>query len=413
MSADNTVRSEISACISNSKANVCPFTVRLAWHASGTFDKSDDTPQKGGSDGATMRFDPEISHGANAGLKTMQQILEPVKQKFPDLSYADIWTLAGVQSIKLMGGPNIPFGFGRTDDKDGSTCPLDGRLPDAAQGADHLREVFHRMGFSDKDIVALSGGHTVGSCHETRSGFDGPWTSDPVQFDNEYFRNLLEIEWEPREWDGPLQYTDPSGKLMMLPTDLALTKDEVFRKYVELYSTDKEAFFADFASAFGKLIALGCPAECQPGATSKTSATTESVEDTYFRDCAMHGNLIRMKEITGSPNPNTKEKFSLRTPLHKACYFGHSNIVEYLLECGANVDAIDVEGDTPLHDACKLDHVECVKLLVEAGASTSIKNKMGQTPYDLAKSVGTSEVVDLLPAQQGSSRNVFTACFQK
>ena len=85
------------------------------------------------------------------------------------------------------------------------------------------------MGFSDKDIVALSGGHTVGSCHETRSGFDGPWTSDPVQFDNEYFRNLLDIEWEPRDWDGPLQYTDPSGKLMMLPTDLALTKDEVFR----------------------------------------------------------------------------------------------------------------------------------------------------------------------------------------
>ena len=70
----------------------------------------------------------------------------------------------------------------------------------------------------------------------------------------------------------------------------------------------------------------------------------------------MHGNLIRMKEITGSPNPNTKEKFSLRTPLHKACYFGHSNIVEYLLECGADVDAIDVEGDTPIHIAAQEDH---------------------------------------------------------
>lgn len=28
-------------------------------------------------------------------------------------------------------------------------------------GADHLREVFGRMGLSDKDIVALSGGHTL------------------------------------------------------------------------------------------------------------------------------------------------------------------------------------------------------------------------------------------------------------
>ena len=127
----------------------------------------------------------------------------------------------------------------------------------------------------------------------------------------------------------------------------------------------------------------------------------------------MHGNLIRMKEITGSPYPNTKEKFSLRTPLHKACYFGHSHIVKYLLECGADVDAIDVEGDTPLHDSCKLDHVECVKLLVDASAVTSTKNKMGQTPYDLAKSLGTSEIVDLLPTKQESSRNVFTSCFRK
>lgn len=267
------------------------------------------------------------------------------------------------------------------------------------------------MGFSDKDIVALSGGHTVGSCHETRSGFDGPWTSDPVQFDNEYFRNLLEIEWEPREWDGPLQYTDPSGKLMMLPTDIALTKDEEFMKYVQLYSADKETFFKDFASAFGKLIALGCPAECQPGAAPKSSM--ERVEDSYFRECAMHGNLIRMKEITGSPNPNSKEQFSLRTPLHKACYFGHSQIVEYLLECGADVNAIDVEGDTPLHDCCKLNHVECAKLLLDAGAVTSTKNKMGQSPSDLAKFLGMSEVEDLFPTKQQSSRGVFSACFQK
>lgn len=28
-------------------------------------------------------------------------------------------------------------------------------------GASHLRDVFYRMGLSDKDIVALSGGHTL------------------------------------------------------------------------------------------------------------------------------------------------------------------------------------------------------------------------------------------------------------
>jgi catalase (peroxidase I) len=235
--------------------------MRLAWHASGTYDASDSS---GGSNGATMRFEPEISDGANAGLLKMQNILEPVKAKFPELSYADLWTLAGVQSVKLMGGPTVPFAFGRSDEADGATCPMNGRLPDAAQGAAHLRDVFYRMGFDDKDIVALSGAHTVGSCHKDRSGFDGPWTSNPVKFDNEYFTNLSDLKWTVREGDGPLQYTDPSGKLMMLPTDMCLLEDEIFAKYVKVYASDEKVFFEDFAAAFGKLIALGCPAGVQP-----------------------------------------------------------------------------------------------------------------------------------------------------
>ena len=41
-----------------------PVFVRLAWHASGTFEQFGNT---GGSNGATMRFAPECNHGANAG----------------------------------------------------------------------------------------------------------------------------------------------------------------------------------------------------------------------------------------------------------------------------------------------------------------------------------------------------------
>ncbi len=53
-----------------------PVLVRLAWHASGTYDKETGT---GGSNGATMRFSPEGGHGANAGLKNARDFLEPVK----------------------------------------------------------------------------------------------------------------------------------------------------------------------------------------------------------------------------------------------------------------------------------------------------------------------------------------------
>lgn len=56
-----------------------PVLVRLAWHASGTYDKETGT---GGSNGATMRFAPESDHGANAGLKAARDFLEPVKGEY-------------------------------------------------------------------------------------------------------------------------------------------------------------------------------------------------------------------------------------------------------------------------------------------------------------------------------------------
>jgi catalase (peroxidase I) len=53
---------EIKSKIITTSANACPMAVRLAWHASGTFDKNDNT---GGSNGATMRFEPESTDDAN------------------------------------------------------------------------------------------------------------------------------------------------------------------------------------------------------------------------------------------------------------------------------------------------------------------------------------------------------------
>jgi cytochrome c peroxidase len=60
-----------------------PVLLRLAWHASGTYDKETGT---GGSNGATMRFAPESDHGANAGLKAAREFLDPVKSRFGSLS---------------------------------------------------------------------------------------------------------------------------------------------------------------------------------------------------------------------------------------------------------------------------------------------------------------------------------------
>jgi len=232
-----------------------PVLVRLAWHAAGTFDKQSST---GGSNGGTIRFNPEASHGANAGLKVARDLLEPIKQQFPGITYADLYTLAGVVAIEELGGPKVPWRPGRTDAADGKSCPPDGRLPDASKAHDHVRQVFGRMGFNDQEMVALIGAHALGRCHTDLSGYDGPWTNAPTTFSNEYFRLLLEEKWVPRNWKGPRQFEDAKTKtLMMLPADIALVQDPGFKKYVELYAKDGERFKKDFAAAFGKLLELG------------------------------------------------------------------------------------------------------------------------------------------------------------
>mmetsp|Transcript_13006 Transcript_13006/g.21302 ORF Transcript_13006/g.21302 Transcript_13006/m.21302 type:complete len:312 (+) Transcript_13006:122-1057(+) len=231
-----------------------PVLVRLAWHASGTYDKHTHT---GGSNGATMRFPPESEYRANAGLKNSRLFLEPIKDQFPWITYADLWTLAGCVAIESMGGPVIPWRPGRTDALSGLRAPPDGRLPDASKGSNHVRNIFGRMGFSDREMVALIGAHSIGRCHRNRSGYVGPWTPYPTMFSNAYFVELMEIEWTELDWNGPRQFVDPTNQLMMLPTDISLMQDSKFKSIVAMYASDKNTFFDDFAAAFGKLLELG------------------------------------------------------------------------------------------------------------------------------------------------------------
>merc|ERR1712093_570928 len=180
-----------------------------------------------------MRYEAEGGDPANAGLQHARVFLEPVKAKHPWITYADLWTLAGVVVIKEMGGPSIPWQGGRTDYVDDGKLPPRGRLPDATQGYDHLRRIFYRMGFNDQEIVALSGAHNLGRCHSDRSGFENG-IEQFVHYDD-----------------------DSETELMMLPTDMALRQDKIFLKYVEQYATNKDLFFADFTKVFAKLLELG------------------------------------------------------------------------------------------------------------------------------------------------------------
>ncbi|XP_008808406.1 probable L-ascorbate peroxidase 4, peroxisomal [Phoenix dactylifera] len=234
--------------------NCAPIMLRLAWHDAGTYDVNTKT---GGPNGS-IRHEEEYTHGSNAGLKIAIDLCEPVKAKHPKITYADLYQLAGVVAVEVTGGPTVDFVPGR---RDSSVCPKEGRLPNAKQGAPHLREIFYRMGLSDKDIVALSGGHTLGRAHPERSGFEGAWTNEPLKFDNSYFVELLKGEAEG---------------LLKLPTDKALLEDPEFRRYVELYAKEEDLFFKDYAESHKKLSELGFTPR-RTGSATKADAKTSVV----------------------------------------------------------------------------------------------------------------------------------------
>ncbi|XP_077219538.1 ascorbate peroxidase 3 [Tasmannia lanceolata] len=242
-------RRDLRALIANK--NCAPIMLRLAWHDAGTYDVNTKT---GGPNGS-IRNEEESKHGSNNGLQIAIDLCGEVKKKHPSITYADLYQLAGVVAVEVTGGPTIDFVPGR---KDSLASPKAGRLPDAKQGSQHLRDIFYRMGLSDKDIVALSGGHTLGRAHLERSGFDGPWTNEPLKFDNSYFVELLKGE---------------SEELLKLPTDKALLEDPEFRRYVELYAEDEDAFFRDYAESHKKLSELGFI----PSSATKTETTTSII----------------------------------------------------------------------------------------------------------------------------------------
>eukprot|EP00884_Botryococcus_braunii_P003914 jgi/Botrbrau1/13523/Bobra.0347s0008.2 len=209
---------EIDAVIKSKNCN--PILVRLAWHDSGTYNKDlTEFPKRGGANGS-LRFYDEVKHGANAGLDAALDLLKAIGDKY-DISYADLFQLASARAVELAGGPKIPLRLGRKDAPGPEGCAPEGNLPagggptwpgGAAGPAEHLKNVFYRMGFNDQEIVALSGAHTLGRARPNRSGFGkeatkytekGPgnpggssWTPDWLVFDNSYFK----VRADPEFW---------------------------------------------------------------------------------------------------------------------------------------------------------------------------------------------------------------------
>ena len=91
------------------------------------------------------------------------------------------------------------------------------------------------------------------------------------------------------------------------------------------------------------------------------------------------------------------------TALHYACRDGHLDVVEHLVEAGANVNVGEAYGFAPLHEAAENGHLDVVKLLVERGADPRLGLKRryqsyaaGSTALDLARKARRDEVAAYL-----------------
>jgi ankyrin repeat domain-containing protein 50 len=90
--------------------------------------------------------------------------------------------------------------------------------------------------------------------------------------------------------------------------------------------------------------------------------------------------------------------------LHKAAYYGHVNIISFLLQQRADPDALNQEGATPLHKAVTGDQPEAVKFLLEHGADPLQKDSAGNSLLHVLRYKSTSIGEMLLAA--GLSINI-------
>lgn len=207
--------------------------LRLAFHDAGTYVKVNNT---GGANGS-LRF--EINAPSSAGLQRGLQLLQQVQQQLARqnifVSYADLFQLGGAAGVHFTGGPDI-FAQVTMGRKDATVADanLNQVLPAASgnQNAPSLKAMFAAKGLTTRELVALSGAHSIGRSRNARPR--GPMTLFPDVFGIHYFTELL----------------NGGGAFR---SDKTLLSDPETLLWVQRYSADQALFFKDFTAAYLKL----------------------------------------------------------------------------------------------------------------------------------------------------------------
>ncbi|XP_015886519.3 peroxidase 12 [Ziziphus jujuba] len=181
------------------------------------------------------------------------------------VSCSDIVALAARDSVALSGGPDYAVPLGR---KDGLTFATPNvtlaNLPAPFSNASTILEALATKGFDPTDVVALSGGHTIGISHCTSFTRRLYPTQDPVM-DKTFAKDLKEIcpkldsngttvldIRSPNKFDNKY-YVDLMNRQGLFTSDQDLYSYKKTKDIVTSFAVDESLFYEKFVIAMTKM----------------------------------------------------------------------------------------------------------------------------------------------------------------
>ena len=84
-----------------------------------------------------------------------------------------------------------------------------------------------------------------------------------------------------------------------------------------------------------------------------------------YNSCDHYGDVWRVRELLRrGADVNWRKSGDGWMPLHLACFYNRSDIVQELLKYYPKLNQQTVDGDTAAHFACSNGYLDCVKLLL-------------------------------------------------
>ncbi|MFV0269106.1 MAG: ankyrin repeat domain-containing protein [Draconibacterium sp.] len=131
-----------------------------------------------------------------------------------------------------------------------------------------------------------------------------------------------------------------------------------------------------------------------PGTPAETLAETQP-QSQSLHAAVINNDLVSVEILIQSrANVDEREPASGSSPLMTAALFGRTEIVQKLLDAGADINHQNNDGSTALHTAAFFCHPEITKRLLAASTDRSIRNKAGSTalesvlvPFEIVKPI--------------------------